>query len=376
MKDGNNLVVPCLERCLKAARKRVVYFVNHKSFNALTPGRLRKYETWGWGITHLSIWDVPKWSGRYYLVVWEKHKPSIVEVFPANSKPAPTLKQQTQPALKHDLLPFSKAKPVAANSVNEGDCRELIPRLPDDSVHLCLTSPPYAEQRKGKYPGVPEQEYPQFTVDWMAKQWDKLTDDGSVMIIIDPHVKKGVMSDYVRRTEDALCEFGWKQHQTQIWYKRDRAPLGNKDWPRHCWESILWFSKTAKPFCDPKACGHPSDRLSIECIRNSRWTPGGEEDKSGTARVPDVWNVPVGGNEKGINHPAMFPVELAEQLIATFCPACGTVLDPFAGSGSTLIAAKNLGCDYYGFDKVADYCEIARKRLAATIRGSNVSDAG
>ena len=291
---------------------------------------------------------------------------------PGGKKAAVVKRRVTKPK----LLPFSKAKPLIANTVTEGDCRELIPRLPDASINLCLCSPPYAEQRKGKYPGVPEQEYPQFTVDWMAKQWDKLTDDGSVMIIIDPHVKKGVMSDYVRRTEDALCEFGWKQHQTQIWYKRDRAPLGNKDWPRHCWESILWFSKTAKPFCDPKACGQPTDRLSIERIRNSRWSPGGKEAKSGTARVADVWDVPVGGNGKGIDHPAMFPVELAEQLIATFCPAGGTILDPFAGSGSSLIAAKKLGCDYYGFDLVADYCKIARKRLVATIRSSNVSDAG
>ena len=286
------------------------------------------------------------------------------------------VKGQERLAPKPKLLSFSNAKRVAANSVTEGDCRELIPRLPDESIHLCITSPPYAEQRKGKYPGVREQKYPRFTVDWMASLWDKLTDDGSVMIIIDPHVKKGVMSDYVRRTEEALCDFGWKQHQTQIWLKRDRGPLGHRGWPRRSWENILWFSKTAKPFCDPKACGQPTDRLSIERIRNSRWSPGGKEAKSGTARVPDVWDVPVGGNDKGIDHPAMFPVELAEQLIATFCPAGGTVLDPFAGSGSSLIAAKRLGCDYYGFDLVGDYCKIARKRLAATIRSRNVSDAG
>jgi site-specific DNA-methyltransferase (adenine-specific) len=86
--------------------------------------------------------------------------------------------------------------------------------------------------------------------------------------------------------------------------------------------------------------------------------------------------VPIGGIEEGIDHPAMFPVELAEKLIMTFSPADGTVLDAFAGSGSSLIAAKKLGCDYYGFDLVADYCKIARRRLAATIREGNVSDAG
>lgn len=285
-------------------------------------------------------------------------------------------KCQDRPLEKAKLLPISKARPVRLNSVTEGDCRELIPRLPDAAINFCLTSPPYAEQRKGKYPGVPEKAYPQFTVEWMAGLWDKLADNGSVMIIIDPHVKDGVMSDYVRRTEDALCDFGWVQHQTQMWHKRDRAPLGHKWWPRHCWESALWFGKSKKSFCDPWTCGQPSDRLSIECIRHSRWSPGGNKKESGIARVSDVIDVPVGGNEKGVDHPAMFPVELAEQLIKTFCPPVGTILDPFAGSGSTLIAAKKLGCDYYGFDVMPDFCEIARKRLAAITNDKEVSNAG
>lgn len=83
---GDNLVVPCLERCLQVARQRVVYFVNHKVFNALTPGRLREYGKWGWRITHLSIWDVRKWFGRYYLIVFEKNKPGVIGYFQLNSQ--------------------------------------------------------------------------------------------------------------------------------------------------------------------------------------------------------------------------------------------------------------------------------------------------
>jgi hypothetical protein len=77
---GNNLVVPCLERCFQVARRRVIYFVNHKVFNALTPGRLAGYKERGWGITHLSVWDVKKWFGRYYLIIWEKGEPSIIGI--------------------------------------------------------------------------------------------------------------------------------------------------------------------------------------------------------------------------------------------------------------------------------------------------------
>ena len=80
---GDNLVVPCLERCLQLARKRVVFFINHKSFNSLTAARLKKYGDWGWGITHLSVWDTKKWFGRYYLTIWENNKPSIIGYFPS-----------------------------------------------------------------------------------------------------------------------------------------------------------------------------------------------------------------------------------------------------------------------------------------------------
>lgn len=260
--------------------------------------------------------------------------------------------------------PRSSVKSIRPNSVVQGDCLELIPLVPNNSINLTLTSPCYAEQRNGHYPGVPAKLYPAFTFRWMSALWDKLTDDGSVLIVIDPHVEHGELTDYVRRTEDALCDFGWKQHHTQIWLKRDRRPLGHKDWPRHCYEQILWFSKSAKPFCDPLACGTPCQKLSVRKMRHSRWTPGDRPTKEGIARVSDVIDVAVGGNDKGIDHPAMFPVELAERLIPTFSPPSGTILDCFCGSGSSLIAAQRLRRSYYGFDIEEKYVKIARTRLA------------
>lgn len=79
-------------------------------------------------------------------------------------------------------LPMVSVDPVVINSVVEGDCRDVIPRLPDNSIGLSIVSPPYAQQRDGLYPGVPEKDYPAFTVDWMTKLWPKLTEDGSVLI--------------------------------------------------------------------------------------------------------------------------------------------------------------------------------------------------
>jgi len=289
---------------------------------------------------------------------------------------AAVINSQERLSLAKKTISINKPKSIRPNTIVQGDCRDLIPRLPDGSINFVPTSPPYAEQRCEHYPSIHEADYAQFTVEWMSLLWDKLADDGSVLLVIDPHVKNGVQSDYVLRTQLALRAFGWVQHQTQIWHKRDRGPMGHKHWPRHCYEEILWFSKSSKPFCKPKVGGKLSDRLSINGYRYSDWTNGGKPDKKGIARTSDVWDVPVGGNENGVDHPAKFPVALPEKLIRTFCPKNGTILDPFAGSGSSLLAAKNLSRTYYGFDTVADYCKMARKRLAAVRRPSSARNAG
>jgi site-specific DNA-methyltransferase (adenine-specific) len=261
--------------------------------------------------------------------------------------------------------PATLPKPsIQINSITQGDCRTLIPSLPDKSISLALCSPPYAEQRNGSYPGIPEDNFPRFTIDWMRKLWDKLTDNGSVMIIIDPHVKNGVVADYALRTRLALREFGWKEHMSQIWFKYDRCPLGHRTWPRHVYEQVLWFSKSPVPFCDAWANGTPSKRIGSPQYKYSDWSRGQNPQQDGIARTTDVIAVPAGATEKGFDHPAMCPIPLAEALIKTFCPKGGTVLDPFAGSGTTLLAAQRLGCPFYGFDVVKEYVEIARKRLA------------
>jgi DNA modification methylase len=147
-----------------------------------------------------------------------------------------------------------------------------------------------------------------------------------------------------------------------MWEKMDRLALGHREWPRHCYEEILWFSRTSKPFCDPWAAGTSSKRIGANNYGHSAWTPG-KTPRSGIARVTDVIVAPVGGNEKGIDHPAQFPMALVEPLIKTFCPPGGTVLDPFAGSGTTLLAAANHGRQWYGFEIDGQYCERTRQRI-------------
>jgi len=77
----------------------------------------------------------------------------------------------------------------------------------------------------------------------------------------------------------------------------------------------------------------------------------------------DVWTIPP-ESARRIGHPAPFPVELPEQLIRLYTYAGDLVLDPFMGSGSTLVAAAGLDRRYVGYDLDPDYVAIARRRVA------------
>ena len=111
--------------------------------------------------------------------------------------------------------------------VLHGDCLDLIPSLDDGSVSLVVTSPPYAEQRVGHYESVPEEDYPDFTVNWMTALAPKMTPDGSVFVVIRPHLRAGVISDYVLRTRLTLREAGWNECEELIWLKPGAPPLGS-----------------------------------------------------------------------------------------------------------------------------------------------------
>lgn len=74
-----NIVIPFLERSLELAQKRVMFLINHKSVSGLTPARLQKWHDKGWSVTKMCVFAIKAWFGRYYLVVFEKDKPAILE---------------------------------------------------------------------------------------------------------------------------------------------------------------------------------------------------------------------------------------------------------------------------------------------------------
>ena len=225
------------------------------------------------------------------------------------------------------------------NRIFSGDCCDVVPRLPPEVIDLVCTSPPYGNQRKNQYGGVSEADYPAWTVQWMTEVHRVLKPTGSVAIVIRAHVRNWEFSDYVLRTRLALREWGWIEPDELIWMKPDGPALGNNVFPRRSWESILWFSKKRKPYCNSKANGRPCDNIGqcgFSAKGQGNWV-GGVKDRRicGIARCRDIVAIPVALNAKGNSHPAQYPAELAEWIVRLLCPEFGVVLDPFMGAGST-----------------------------------------
>jgi site-specific DNA-methyltransferase (adenine-specific)/site-specific DNA-methyltransferase (cytosine-N4-specific) len=224
-------------------------------------------------------------------------------------------------------------------------------------------------QRNRQYGGVAEKDYPAWMCRVMAGLKPKLAPDGSVLIVIRSHVRNGVVSDYVLRTRLALREDGWKENEELIWLKPDAPPLGSLQRLRRTWEHILFLSKTAKPFLNLNASGTFSDRIGF--VGSHRFKNGTNPIatkrpsslQNGQSRTPDVFTAYVSEIQNGIQHPAMFPATLCDKLIRTFSREGDLVCDPFCGSGTTLIAARNVGRRFIGFDLNPKYVEIAKGRL-------------
>lgn len=260
--------------------------------------------------------------------------------------------------------------PTPDATLHHGDCIEVMRGLPAESVDAIVTSPPYAMQRKGTYGGVAEADYPAWTVAWMTEAQRLLKRDGSVIINIAPHVKGGILSDYVLRTRLALRDAGWAEVAEMIWHKTNAMPTGSPNKPRRSWESLLWYAKHGQPYANAKANGTPSTRATAvhtygQHTRQDAWShyAGGSNATPAVNRCPDVVSMSKGREATG--HPAPYPADLAEWCGKLICPPGGTILDPFSGSASTGVAAIRNGWHYIGIDAVEEYVTSSSERLRA-----------
>ena len=262
------------------------------------------------------------------------------------------------------------------NEIIAGDCEQVLQLLDDNSVDLIFTSPPYADQRRDTYGGVRPDEY----VAWFLPKAEQflrvLKPTGTFVLNIKERVVNGERHTYVIERILRMREQGWLWTEEFIWHKKNSYP---GKWPnrfRDGWERLLQFNKHRRFHMYQDAVMVPVGDWAQERLSKLSETDRRRDEsrvESGFGKNVSNWvgrdmvypNNVIHMATECFNrgHSAAFPVELPTWFIKLFTQEGDLVLDPFLGSGTTALAAKQLGRSYLGIDISEEYCQIARERV-------------
>ncbi|MBF0376811.1 MAG: site-specific DNA-methyltransferase [Desulfamplus sp.] len=258
-----------------------------------------------------------------------------------------------------------------------GDCEYVLKKLPDNSVDLIFTSPPYADQRKKTYGGIRPDDY----VEWFLPKTEQmlriLKPTGTFVLNIKEKVVNGERSTYIMELILAMRKQGWLWTEEFIWHKKNCYP---GKWPnrfRDAWERLLQFNKSKKFNMYQKEVMVPMGDWAKTRLKNlsetdkirdvskvgsgfgkniSNWL---ERDK---AYPTNVLHLATECNNK--NHSAAFPEGLPEWFIKLFTRVGDTVMDPFMGSGTTNIVANRMRRNSIGIEVIPDYYEMVKSQIS------------
>ena len=262
------------------------------------------------------------------------------------------------------------------NQILAGDCRALLPRLPNACVDLIVTSPPYADQRRHTYGGIHPDDYVAWFLPIAAELQRVLKPTGSFVLNIKERVANGERHTYVLELILEMRKQGWLWTEEYIWHKRNTAP---GKWPnrfRDSWERCLHFTKQRQFAMYQDAVMVPMGDWRHARLRNLSETDRKRDNsrvRSGFGKKVENWvgrdmayptNVLHMATEcSNKNHSATFPLALPAWFIKLFTQPGDVVLDPFIGSGTTALACIQLGRLYVGMEQDAGYVAMASERL-------------
>ena len=262
------------------------------------------------------------------------------------------------------------------NKLIEGDCLEVCKGIKDNSIDLIITSPPYADAREWHYGGIHPDKYAAWFCERTQEFLRVLKPDGTFILNVKEKVVNGERHTYVIETILEMKKQGWLWTEEFIWHKKNCYP---GKWPnrfRDAWERCLQFNKNRKFKMFQEEVMVPMGNWAEKRLKSL-----GKNDvvrfesrtKSKYGKNISNWigrkmayptNVLHLSTEcSNRNHSAVFPVALPEWFIKLLTEEDDLVLDPFAGSGTTGIAALLMNRNYILIEKNPEFCKIASERI-------------
>jgi site-specific DNA-methyltransferase (adenine-specific) len=257
-----------------------------------------------------------------------------------------------------------------------GDSKTELKYLADNSVDLIVTSPPYADQRKGTYGGIHPDKYVEWFLPISKELLRVLKPTGTFILNIKEKVLEGERSTYVMELILEMRKQGWLWTEEFIWHKKNCYP---GKWPnrfRDAWERLLQFNKDRKFNMYQENVMVPMGNWAKSRLKNLSDTDKVRDNSkvgSGFGKNISNWldrdkayptNVLHLATEcSNKNHSAAFPEELPEWFIKLFTKEGDTVLDPFMGSGTTLSVACRMKRHSVGIELMQEYYDMVMKQL-------------
>lgn len=260
-----------------------------------------------------------------------------------------------------------------------GDSKKILKRIPDNSVNLIFTSPPYADQRKSTYGGIKPDEYVEWFLPISKELLRILKPSGTFVLNIKEKVVNGERSTYIMELIMAMRQQGWLWTEEFMWHKKNSYP---GKWPnrfRDAWERLLQFNKQKKFDMYQEEVMVPIGDWAKTRLQNLSKTDkirDGAKNGSGFGKNVSNWltrdkayptnvlHLATECNNK--NHSAAFPESLPEWFIKLFSKSGDTILDPFMGSGTTNFVAQKMNRNSIGIEIVPEYYNTVKAKIDET----------
>lgn len=250
--------------------------------------------------------------------------------------------------------------PRVLDTIARGDCRELLAQLADDSVDLIVSSPPY-NLGKDYESRVALEHYLDEQRAILAECARVLAPTGSIFWQVGAYSNRGTLVPLDIRFFPILESLGLQPRNRIMWVRQHGLHARRKFSARH--ETILWFTKSDDYFFDLDPVRVPQKYQGKTFHKGDRY---GELSCNPDGKNPgDIWsyrNVKHNHEEQTV-HPCQFPEDLVARILLSTTKAGDVVLDPYMGTGTTAVVARDFDRRFIGAELDEDYHAVAMRRL-------------